>query len=485
MDKNLLLYGGAGIAVLVVIALGLLITMALRRVVDTNMVHIVQAGKKTTSYGKGREAGNVYYEIPSFIPMFGVTVSKLPISNFPISLDNYPAYDLGRLPFRVDVRAFLVIFDSDKAAERVSSFEQLKADLGEILKGAVRRVLSEHKLEEILGMRSELAKTFTEEVQEQLKEWGVRTVKVIEFMDMRDDADSTVIHDIQAKDKSRINQESRIKVAENERIAEQAEIEATRSVDISKQDAIEKVGIREAEVAQTIGSAKELSNQKILEQQAITTEKQMEVQRVNDTKTAEINKSVAIIQAEEQQRVAEVKANQDKQVTIIGADAEKQRVTTLATAEKERLETESAGQLTAATNEAKGIEAKGMAEGKAKEAVLLAEVTPQITLAKEIGENGPYQTYLVSVEQIKANKDVGVANAQALGNAQIKVVVTGGSAQDGMSNVLDLVSPKGGALVGAAIEAFQATTDKSPTEAAADVAEAVTKGRPAKSAPSK
>jgi hypothetical protein len=155
------------------------------------MVHIVQSAGSTTSYGRGKEAGNSYYKWPSWIPHFGVVVSNFPESVFQIGLKDYDAYDQGRLPFVVDVRAFFRIEDSLTAAQRVSTQIDLEAQLTAVLQGAVRRVLATEHLENIMQDRSTLGKRFTDEVDTQLKEWGVTNVKAIEFMDIRDTRDST------------------------------------------------------------------------------------------------------------------------------------------------------------------------------------------------------------------------------------------------------------------------------------------------------
>ena len=68
---------------------------------------------------------------------------------------------------------------------------------------------------------------------------------------------------------------------------------------------------------------------------------------------------------------------------------------------------ESEALLVAAKNEATGIQAKGEAEAVAKEKAGLAEVQPQITLAKEIGENQGYQTYLIEIKKVEAQQAVG------------------------------------------------------------------------------
>ena len=104
------------IAIAVLSALGLygFLAVCFRRVVPTNMVHIVQSSKKTVSYGQ--TTGNVYYSIPSFVPYFGVVVTELPVSNFSLSLNDYDAYDKERVPFLIDVVAFFRIADTNLAA---------------------------------------------------------------------------------------------------------------------------------------------------------------------------------------------------------------------------------------------------------------------------------------------------------------------------------------------------------------------------------
>jgi flotillin len=249
--------GGAAGALFLTVVLA----MAFRVVVPTNMVHIVQSSKKTTSYGRGKETGNTYYKWPSWIPRAGVVVSAFPESVFQIGLKDYEAYDQGRLPFLVDVRAFFRVDDSQTAAQRVSTFQDLEQQLTAVLQGAVRRVLANQHLENIMQDRSTLGEMFTKEVDEQLKEWGVCNVKVIEFMDIRDTPQSQVIHNIMAKEQSRISQESRVAVANNNRTAELAEIEARQIADVKRQEAEQLVGIRTAEKEKTVGIAEEQAKQ--------------------------------------------------------------------------------------------------------------------------------------------------------------------------------------------------------------------------------
>ena len=94
------------VSLIALASIGILVALFLRRVVPTNEVHIVQSGKSTVSYGKDHSAGNTYYEWLSWIPMVGIVKIILPVSVFDEDLESYEAYDMGRLPFVVDVKAF-------------------------------------------------------------------------------------------------------------------------------------------------------------------------------------------------------------------------------------------------------------------------------------------------------------------------------------------------------------------------------------------
>lgn len=408
-----------------------------RRVVPTNMVHIVQSSKNTVSYGRGREAGNTYYEIPSWVPVFGVTVSQFPESVFDLNLKDYDAYDVDRLPFLVDIRAFFRVSDSQVAAQRVSNFAELQSQLSGVLQGAVRSVLAQYNLDHIMSDRANLGKEFSQMVDEGLKEWGVSTVKTIEFMDIRDSRDSQVIHNIMAKKKSFIEMESRVEVAKNIQEAETKEIEAQRQIALSKTEAEQQVGIRNAEMEKTVGIAKEKSNQEVQSEAKITTEKLMEVKKVEDVKSAEIAREVAV-----------VKAEQDQRVKIVSAEAERDAAIRIAE-----------GQLAATLKNAEGIQAEGTAKAEAEKAFLLAPVNAQLTLAKEIGENQAYQTYLIEVRRVEATEAVGKEMAAAIKDADLKIIANGGDVQSGMAGLTSVFSPAGGTSIAGMLTALSQTDE--------------------------
>ncbi|MCZ6150428.1 SPFH domain-containing protein [Campylobacter ureolyticus] len=436
----------------VVIALCIVIPLFFRRVVETNEVHIVQSSNKTVSYGKDTGNGNTYYEFPSWVPIFGITKIVLPVSVFAIKIDDYEAYDLGRLPFVVDITAFFRIEDSNLAAQRVESFEDLQIQLTNIIQGSIRSILSSRALEDILQIRSELGDDFTKAVKIQLQSWGIEPVKNIELMDIRDSSGSKVIFNIMEKKKSEIEKESRIEVANNLKLAQIAEIEAVQATEVKQQDANKIVGLKTVENEREVAISKELANQLIKDQEKITKEKEMEVVRVKDVKEAEIKKQVEIVRAEQDQRKIEIDAEARKNAKIKDAEAIKENQILVAQGDKEKQFLAAAALLEMKDKEAQGTLKIGSAEAEALRLKELAPVNAQIELAKEIGENEGYQTYLISIKQIEANRDIGLEQAKALSNADLKIIANEGNVASGVNKIGDVLSSKGGTNLASMLE---------------------------------
>ncbi len=414
----------------------------LRRVVPTNMVHIIQRARKTISYGKDQEAGNVYYEWPSWLPVLGISKRELPVSNFDLDLENYEAYDKDRLPFILDIKAFFRIANTNEAANKVSSFEQLLQHLKGIVQGAVRSILANAPLEEIMSERSIYGKKFTDAVEVQLKEWGIIPVKNIELMDIRDTKDSNVINNIMAKKKSDIEKQSRIEVALNKQKAQEAEIVAQREVELKKQEAEESIGKRKAEVARTVGIMQERTQQEINDEARVTRVKEMEVKQVSEVRAAEIEKNAQLVNAE-----------RDKGVTILNAEADLEQRKRQA----EVIKVTAEAQLDAKKKQAEGIKVEGDAKAEAEKQLQLASVTAQVTLAEKVGENKDYQSYLIGIKQVEAMRDVGVEQAKNLGNADIKIMVQGSDVSEGITSVGNAFTSKGGFQVGKMLESLANT----------------------------
>jgi flotillin len=436
--------------------------LSLRRIVPTNVVHIVQRGDKTVSYGVGKGT-NVYYEFPKWLPKIGVMVRVLPVSNFDIDLFKYSAYDKDRVPFVVDVKAFFHISDTNKAAEKVESFEELRKQLENVVQGAVRSILAKSKLEEIMEERSIFGEKFTESVKTDLANWGVEPIKNIELMDVRDADGSKIIHQIMAKRMSAIDMESRTEVAKNNKMAEQAELTARQEIDVTRAEtekvageaqakSLQAIGIAKAEAAKKSGIAEQQSISDIAQAEKATAERKMEVIKVQQVKQAEIDKEKEIIDAEKEKRRIEIQA-----------EADKYQVETDAVAKLEAQKINAQGIQAVGEAEAKVIAAKGTSEAEAEKAKQLASVTAQTELAKEIGENQGYQDYLIRVKTVDKEQIVEVAKAEsiarALEKADLKILANSGDVQSGMNKFSDILSAKGGSQINGLLESLKQTED--------------------------
>lgn len=465
---------------IILFILFILYVLSLRRIVPTNEVHIVQRDKKTVSYGKDAKdgIGNTYYEVPTWVPKFGVVVSKLPTTIIDINIPAYDAYDKARLPFLVDIKAFFRISDFSKAASRVYSIPDLTKQLEAIVQGAARSILAKEELETIMSERNKYGEMFTEQVTTQLAAWGVESVKNVELMDIRDKEGEEVIANIMKKKKSQIEMQSRIEVAENLQKAKEAEIKAKQEIEIQQQEAEKKVGLKQALVQQEVGIATEKQKQEVQAEAKITAEKEMEVKQVNEVRSAEIEKQAATVQAEQEKEVTKINADAsiikmeaDKKVIELKADADKQKQILEAEATKEQIELKADADLKAATNEAKGIEAQGKAKASAEDLMQKASVAGQIELSEKIGANKEYQDFIVRQKEVEAKRDIGIEQARNLQNANIQIYATNGDIPSGVTNATSMLSPKTGFNLGSTIDAF------SKTEIGKQIVDKLTKGK--------
>ncbi len=544
--ENVISYVVMGVALVILVAICLIIKwiLGLRRVVPTNDVHIVRSSNATSVYGtpadnspeefKQQFKGNAYYAWPEWMPAIGVVVKVMDLSIFDIDIKGYSAYDKDKVPFRVDLKAFFRIADYIKASSRIGSVEELRKHLIGIMEGAARSVLAKDELPVIMVSRGEYGNQFSNEIKDQLAEWGVAAVKNIELMDIRDVEGENVVKEIMEKKKAVISKESRCAVAENEKLAREAEIASKQEIELREINSKQAVALREeekkslvgkrqADVTREVGISTELANQEVQEQKKITTEKEMNVLQVNTVRTAEIAKEKAIIEANAAREQAEV----DKKTTVVNEEAAKEKRRIEAEAElvakenkAKELEVTSAAELVVKENKAKEtvveaeakakqvkldadakaeqvkleaaakaeqielegnaeakvttvkaeanakqielegaaeadvIASKGAAEAEAESAMQKAKVAGEIDLAKEIGENEGYQTYLIQIQQVKSGQEVGIANAAALEKAGIKMLIQNGDVAEGITGIKDIFGPKGAANLSATLEAL-------------------------------
>ena len=170
----------------VIILLCTMYALNLRKIVPTNEVHVIQNGNKTIVYGKNTKTGNVYYAVPTWVPKWGVTITKLPSTVINLSLKDFFVRDKNMLPFLVNIKAYAVVEDFIPAANRVFTIGELKEHLTGTIQSIVTSTFAKEPLKDIIEKRTEYNDGFTNECTPQFQEWGVKPLGKIELIGMSD-----------------------------------------------------------------------------------------------------------------------------------------------------------------------------------------------------------------------------------------------------------------------------------------------------------
>jgi len=450
------------IVIIVIFAIIVLyIITQLRKVVPTNEAHVVQKGSSSIAFGKGFDWGNVYLNWAPWVPVVWISVQKLPLSIFDLQLNDYKAYDSGKVPFQVDITAFFIISDPETAAQKVESISELRNQLNETLKWVVRKVLASKDIVDIMESRSEIKDEFYNQVFGAVKSWGIK-LQNVEFMDIRDADGSQVVTNIMMKKRSQIEAESQIEVAENQKNAiiekenKDAEARSAAAAAKSRADIISSDAQREAELKvienekltqnkeiekeRVLAVQKEEAKQKLYEAEKLTKEKELEVKKVEEEKNAEIAKNIELIKADEQ-----------KQKIIIDAQADKEKVELAATADKIKVELDAEAQK-------KKIESIGIARAKELDYIGTAEAKNKTQMAEALNTFTQESIDFMKKElDVKLSEVVDLEKAKALGKADIKVISTWKNWWEWVKSFMDLFSANGGSNIGAMVEAAKNT----------------------------
>jgi len=435
---------------IVIAIIFIIIAINLRKVVPTNEVHILQKGKNTIIKGKWFDGWNVYYHFPQWVPWFGISVTKLPLYVFDIKLLNYQAYDNGKIPFNVDVTAFFVIKDPELAAKRVADFEELKDQLVEVVRWAVRKTLAQYDIQEIMEARWELWQKFYEEVTNAVKEWWVE-LKNIEFMDISDADGYQVIRNLLEKKRKTIETESEKEVAlkdkekdiveaEAKKDAEIKRIEAEKEAKLAQIEADKLTRTQEVEKEKLVRLQEEEAKKALYEKQKETKQKELDIKLLEEEKEAEIQKVKEIIDAEK-----------EKEIEIKNAEAKAKSIELDAEAKARAMELEAEARKNA-------IEKEWLAKAKTIDYVGTAEAKNKLEMAKALNAfSEAALKYLIAEMEYKYTSKVDLEKAKALEKADIKVISTGPNGNEGMNSFMDLFTSKGGANLWWMIESFKNT----------------------------
>ncbi|HUW55889.1 MAG TPA: SPFH domain-containing protein [Planctomycetota bacterium] len=351
---------------IVVAIIALLLAFSWYRIVPANAAHVVIRRGATRVFSPHKEQSAhgkaAYFEIPRWIPHFGVRVHAMPLSMLEINVKDFLAFDRDRVRFECDIVAYMVVEDAMKAAKRFpAGLNELKDQVFKIIKATTRDTTTKLTIREIINDRPAIARRVHEYLEPEVVKWGM-SLQACELVNLQDpkDGKSTAIHDISSIAEVQINSEARQKNAEQIKQARLKEAEAEQAA-----------ATRELERDEMVGVRTQKRDQEIAREQQAAQEEKMKVMRVQQVRQAEIQRDAAIESAEG-----------DKQAVIRRK-----------------------------TGEAEGVRAVGYAEADAKSK--LADALKKINEAA------------LDVRRIEKDEKIGVTAAQALQKADIKFINAG------------------------------------------------------------
>jgi len=273
----------------ILIVIGIIYALKLRRVVPTNEVHIVQSSNNTFIYGKEApdNEGNSYWQIPVWVPRYGVCVTKLPATIQDVTLEKCKIFDRDALEFGLTIKAFFRIINYNKTGGCIFKVSELQNQLRDVIHCVALGVFSKEPLDKILVGFTEYNDLITKGVQAQVKEWGIDLIKPIEITDIQDVEHNTIIETMKTKRLTEVETKLRKTIAEAEQRAKEAEISVKQQIAITEQEAHKEVELKKAEVKQEIQTQVK---------QAVKTE--LEVKQIQEVQAAEIEKQAAEIKAQ-------------------------------------------------------------------------------------------------------------------------------------------------------------------------------------------
>ena len=401
------------------------------RIVPPSEAHLVVTPRKRKVCASDEElrrngGKSYYFYVPSWVPLIGRSVRIMDITIKELVIEDQETYEKDQARYLVNSSTKYRIDDVTKAAETFTTDKELRKQLEEIIQSAIRAITVRYNVTDVRANKKKMSEEIEKEIRDDLKEWGLKLISFA-LVDFQDTEDSKVISNISRRREVQIESETRI---DNANRKKEARIKEAESDQAAKDKEIERdEAIAQRKKAKEIAIAKE--NKKVKQEE-------MEVKRVEEVEQKEIEKQESIIQAE---------AEKEERLLDAKAQKEQKRISGEGYKEEQKLKGEgnSAKQKEEAEAEAEAIKERGLAEAKVQEekAKAFNEFTEEAIEA------------LTAEERVEKDKQIGIALAEALKEADLKFVNAGET-----NNLLDLVSsPEGGAKLGSMLDSFEKTSD--------------------------
>lgn len=381
------------LTIIIIAAIAALVFLAVSwyRVVSASEAHLVITPTKkmvVSADPKVRKGtnNNTYFSIPSWVVGFGRTVRKMDVTIKELLIQQ-ETYEVAQARYLVSSSTKYRIVDVETAAETFINNQELKEMLQEVVRAAVRTVTVKYDVVDARSKKKEISDAIEIEMRDDLAAWGLKLVS-FQLVNFEDTQESAVISDISKRREVEIASRTREENAERKKQARVTEADAER-------EAREK----EIETEKVVGQKQQDKLAAISIQEKLAKEQEYEVRKVEIVKQAEIDKSKAIVKAEEDRETEKIHKEQ-KQLE----------------GEGDRLRDEER-----AKGEAAPIREKGLAEAQAKD-----KLQEALNKFKDEAIRA-----LIAEKLVQKDLEIGVATANALMSADLKVFAGGGDGKAG------------------------------------------------------
>ncbi len=341
MFEDVLLW--AIVTIVVVVTAGVFYVRWSYTVVPPHEAHVV------VSKGKGKK---VYCSRPLegvklqsaywYIPILKERL-VIPLENIRIEIDGIPLRDQLMAKFSGDVVCFLSVVDPLLAAEKLGEIEEeqgkigfprIEAEVGRLIEAITRNASMSMEVYEIMRHRDLFSHEVKKRVNEPLEQWGVQLVD-LEVIHFKDIEAYTVINDLEQRQASLINAETRKQVADNQKGASIVESLANKETETARAENEELYRIRQIQKDQKVGQTQQEAVQNIARAEMEANREKVEALRVLDVGTSQVEAQAKIESALGDSAAVKTKADGDSEaIRKTGlAQAEVTKATLIAEAE--------------------------------------------------------------------------------------------------------------------------------------------------------
>jgi flotillin len=245
----------------------------------------------------------------------------LPLENIRIEIDSIPLRDQLMAKFSGDVICFLSIVDPLLAAEKLGrieaeegkiGFPRIEAEVGRLIESITRNASMSMEVYEIMRHRDAFSQEVKKRVNDPLKEWGVQLVD-LEVIHFKDIETYTVIKDLEQRQATLINAETRKQVADNQKGASIVESLANKETEVARAENEELYRIRQIQKDQKVGQTQQESVQNIAQAEMEANKQKVEALRVLDVGTAQVGAQAKIESAKGDSEAVKTKADGDSE----------------------------------------------------------------------------------------------------------------------------------------------------------------------------